>query len=397
LRIGRTLPPAASPIPLLDVLKAFIACLFRNGTEQNFIQEIKKSYGVKHCFLVSSGKVALTLILLALKEKYPDRKQVIIPAYTCFSVPAAIKRAGLEIRLCDLSPSSLDLDKEMLSNIIADDKKHENILCVIPTHLFGCLADINGIRKVVGPGITLVEDAAQAMGEGTKIGKVGSLGDIGFFSLGRGKALSTMEGGIIITNRNDLALTLESYLLKSLLKSTIAETVKSASKALLTVFLQYPSLFWIPKALPFLKLGETFYEPDFQLRRLSNLHINLTINWRKRLAQHRKARLKNVAYLHERLPSDISLPFREKNFSLIRFPVLAKNSTRRTLILENSEILGLGMMCTYPSTVNKIPELFSEFAGVEYPHAEEVCKRLFTIPVHEYVLDTDYNKILDTL
>jgi len=123
MRIGRTLPPAASPIPLIDILRAFPACLHPNSPVSRFEREIRQEFDSKYCFLLSSGKAALTIILLALKKIYPDRSQVVIPAFTCYSVPAAVKRAGLKIRLCDLAPSSLDLDQQQLKKIIAKDKQ----------------------------------------------------------------------------------------------------------------------------------------------------------------------------------------------------------------------------------------------------------------------------------
>ena len=125
MRFGRTLPPAASPIPRIDIFRALPACLRPGATDGHLTQEIMREYGSKYCFLLSSGKAALTLSLLALKKIYPERDQVVIPAFTCYSVPAAVKRAGLQIRLCDLAPSSLDFDKEQLQGIIAEDKQEK--------------------------------------------------------------------------------------------------------------------------------------------------------------------------------------------------------------------------------------------------------------------------------
>src|SRR6185295_5908966 len=99
MRIGRTLPPAAAPIGIGAVVSGFAGILTGTRRLDRFHRELKDYFGVKHCFLVSSGQAAFTLILLALKELSPGRDEVLIPAFTCYSVPAAIVRAGLRIRL----------------------------------------------------------------------------------------------------------------------------------------------------------------------------------------------------------------------------------------------------------------------------------------------------------
>ena len=270
IRIGRTLPPAAAPIPLNDILHALPSCLSDDTDGFCFEEEIRKEFKQRYCLLVSSGKAALVLILRALQKLYPGRDEVLIPAFTCYSVPAAIKKAGLKVKLCDTGVRSLDLDKKQLRKIIETNKKENKILCVLVTHLFGCPADFYGIKEIVGDRIPIVEDAAQAMGGEIEKNKMGTLGDIAFFSLGRGKALSTMEGGVIITNRRDLGDIL-CDLLKELEIYTVFDTVKLVVKTILTTLLQHPLLFWLPKALPFLRLGETLYDCDFPMQKMSSL------------------------------------------------------------------------------------------------------------------------------
>lgn len=396
MRIRRTLPPAASPIPLIDIIRALPACFRHNSQDDQFKQEIKQEFNTKHCFLLSSGKAALTIILLALKKKYPDRDQVIIPAFTCYSVPAAIKRAGLQIILCDLAFSSLNFDKGMLKRIIAEDKQKTRILCILPTHLFGCPADITEIKTIIGPEIPIIEDAAQAMSGTVNNKKIGTLGDIGFFSLGRGKALSTMEGGIIVTDGDDLAIIIKS-LTASLTENDESDIFKEVLKTILTTILQNPSLFWLPKALPFLKLGETLYEPDFSLSQLTTFHKALSKNWQKRLGHHQRARNRNITFWQNKLPEVFIQLCCLTDINIIRLPILVQTREQKDCILRVSERHGLGMMGAYPTPLNKIPELANEFAGQTYPQAEKLCHRLLTIPVHEYVKDKDNERIYSLL
>ena len=393
-----TLPPAAAPIPLSEIIAALPACFRSTPPEKTkFAREIEAEYGIRHCFLVSSGKAALTTILRALKEKYPDRDQVLIPAYTCYSVPAAIKRAGLKIKLCDLAPESLDFDLDHLKSIIEADKKEAgNILCVLVTHLFGCPAAFDAIKAIVGPDIPLIEDAAQAMGEEYKGKKLGTLGGVGFYSLGRGKALSSMEGGMIVTDNHDLAEKINT-LITALPTYFLPDRIKLAVKTLLATVLQHPSLFWLPKSLPFLRLGKTIYEPDFPIKKISCFQIKLAKNWKARLEHHRQARLKNIKFWQENLPLGMTCLCHSENSAMIRMPVLARDKNHRDQVVEKSEKSGLGIMAMYPTTVDKIPEISVEFKSQHYPHAQSVCDRLLTIPVHELVNKTDNSSIMSTL
>ncbi len=398
MRIGRTLPPAAAPIPLITILKAIPACFERQDRNDGvFEEEINTYFDTKYCFLLSSGKAALTLILRALKELSPDRDEVVIPAFTCFSVPASIKKAGLRITLCDLTPESLDMDQNQLREIMAADKNKRRVLCVLATHLFGCSADMEGIRDAVGPDTPIVEDAAQAMGESFNGRKLGATGDVGFFSLGRGKALSTMEGGIIITSRDDLGGKLDSLVGKLPGYSSVA-AFKLALKALVTNFLQKPSLFWLPKVVPFLRLGETVYEVDFFVWKISLLQRRLARNWNARLQDHRKARSENCNYWLKRLPDGIVSPCKScMAGSMIRLPLLARSSGERDRLVTISEQSGLGIMPAYPSPVNEITAITDGFEGRGYKNSKEVCRNLLTLPVHQLVLGKDNERIAKLL
>ncbi len=397
IRIGRTQPPAASPIPFKDMLRALPPSFQKNGCEAQVVRELKQEYDQHFCLLVSSGKAALVLILQALRRLHPTKDEVLIPAFTCYSVPAAIKKAGLKIRLCDTGAGSLDYDKEQLSKIIEKNRPDSRILCVLVTHLFGCPADFDGIKAIVGDKIPIVEDAAQAMGEEMDNKKLGTLGDVGFFSLGRGKALTTMGGGIIITNKDDLGNEI-IRLSKNLERPTAYDNIKSAVMAIITVLMQYPAMFWLPKGLPFLKLGQTIYDEEFPVGKMSSVQIRLMHNWQERLQRHQKARRKNIEFWQEALPLTISsLCVKPKKVSLVRFPVLALTAKDRDRLCLKSDENGCGIMPAYPTGIHQIAQISGEFVGQDFPNAQHLADCLMTLPVHEYVQNSDRMKILGIL
>src|SRR5687767_9164577 len=104
MRIGRTLPPAAAPFSWRDLGYGAAALFTPRRSVQRLEEEIRAHFAVRDVFLVSSGTAALTLTLMALKSLSP-RTEVVIPAYTCFSVPAAVLKAGLRPVPCDIDPS----------------------------------------------------------------------------------------------------------------------------------------------------------------------------------------------------------------------------------------------------------------------------------------------------
>jgi dTDP-4-amino-4,6-dideoxygalactose transaminase len=394
-RIGRTLPPAASPIYLKDIVSG-ITGLFRGGkTITKFEEELREYYQVSHCFAVSSGKTALTVILQSLKAMFPERDEVLIPAFTCYSVPSAVIRAGLRIRLCDLDMETFDFDHAQLSRILSGESPR--LLCILPVHLFGLPADVTRIKNMIsGRDIVIVEDAAQAMGGNSEGKKLGTLGDVGFFSLGRGKALSTVEGGIILTGRDDIAGQLRRSMNEIVNYGTV-EVVQMLFYAVALMLLLRPPLFWLPRALPFLRLGETIYDPNFKMRKMSEFQAGLARGWEGKLRILQKTRSENVRGLLERLER-IPL-WLEKGAlpDIIRLPLRMDSITRRGSILRASEQSGLGIAGTYPDSVDSIPELKTHFTTFDFPVARKNAKELLTLPIHPYITSNDMDRIAELL
>ena len=385
MRIGRTLPPAASPIGWINFAFGLAALIKGNSARDEFAADLSLHFNQRHCFPVSSGKAALTLILKALHQRYPDRDEVLIPAYTCYSVPSAIVRAGLKIRLCDIDENTLDVDLNKLSQQVNNKK----ILCVIPTHLFGLPANIEALRSLItDPQITIVEDAAQAMGGEYQAQKFGTLGDVGFFSLGRGKALSTVEGGVILTNDDDLAALIRSEY-EALPEYELTEKIKLALYAIALNSLMHPWLFWLPKSLPFLQLGETIYDTNFTIKKLTPLQAGIGRHWRNTLAASQAVRSTHVGDWQSIVVGSFTATADGKPQPLIRFPLLVDSPQQAESFIRQSDDTGLGVARSYPDAIHHIPQISDQFAGQEFPNAVSVAGRLVTLPVHQYVRESD--------
>lgn len=184
----RELPPTAG-LPLI------LADLLQLGRHERFGECAAQFLGVPETQVECSGSAALWVALTLLRRR-SARRTVIVPAYSCPLVPLVIRKVGLCVLPCDVRPDSLDLDLEKLNQALSDDT-----LAVIPTHYGGALTNVTEVTALVkarDSSIWVIEDAAQGFGARRQGQSVGMSGDIGFFSLARGKGLTLYEGGLLV-------------------------------------------------------------------------------------------------------------------------------------------------------------------------------------------------------
>jgi dTDP-4-amino-4,6-dideoxygalactose transaminase len=180
----RELPPTAGlPLKVVDLLPG--------GAD--FAAQATAWLGTPPLQLECSGTAALVVTLHAMRKLKPERREVVVPAWTCPLVALAIHRAGLIPRLCDLAPDHYDMDAGQLAAVTGS-----NTLAIVPTHIAGRIADIHTANAIARrAGAFVIEDAAQATGARQDGRSVGLLGDAGFFSLAVGKGLTLFEGGLL--------------------------------------------------------------------------------------------------------------------------------------------------------------------------------------------------------
>ena len=381
MKIRRAIPPSAAPISLMELMHGFLG-IVKKGTEANLEKEIKKYFGTDHVFLASSGKAALFLILTGLNG-LTGKKKVIIPAYTCFSVPSAIRLAGLDIVLCDIVPETLDFDFSRMKSLIDDDT-----LCVIPTHLFGIPADISRVRELCEKRkVFVLEDAAQAMGAVHEGKKLGTLGDVGFFSLGRGKNITCGSGGIIVTSSQEIAASIRTKYLE-LETVPLVEYMKNILEIIFLMMFIRPHLFWLPKQLTFLKLGETRFYRTFPVWKFTGFQAGLLHDWGSKLETLNRSRSAHADNYMDTLGLGGVMPIYARGYPYNRFPVYVKDRSAKDALCKSGSWLGITPM--YPSPVHRIRELDGSFNNRHFEGAETISNILVTLPTHALlnVVDT---------
>ncbi len=189
---------------VLEVLES--GWLFRYGDPKDpkfkqkvytFEKEFAAYCGVNHALATSSGTSSLLVALIALGLKPGD--EVIVPAYTFVASYTAIIFAGLVPVLAEID-ESLTLDPKDIERRITPKTK-----AILPVHMLGNPCDMDAIMAIAKKhGLVVLEDACQAGGGSYHGRKLGSIGQMGAFSLNIFKTITAGDGGVTITNDREL-------------------------------------------------------------------------------------------------------------------------------------------------------------------------------------------------
>lgn len=200
-------------VPFLDLraqyatikpeIDAAIACVveaqhFIMGPEVEALeQEVAAYCGCQHAIGVSSGSDALLLSLMALGISPGD--EVITTPFTFFASAGCIHRLFAKPVFVDINPQTFNIDPEKVEKHITSKTK-----AIIPVHLFGQCAEMNALMDLAQRhGISIVEDAAQAIGSEYFGRRAGSIGNVGCFSFFPSKNLGGFGDGGMITSNDD--------------------------------------------------------------------------------------------------------------------------------------------------------------------------------------------------
>ena len=423
--------------------------------------------GCRHAFALGTGRAALSVTLQAMRRLAPARDVVLLPAYTSYSVAAAAVHAGLLVRLYDLDPATLAPRMEDVTAQLDD-----RVLAVVACHLFGYPVPTGALRDLChGAGAMLVDDAAQAMGARSADGLAGTTGDAGLFSLARGKNITAVDGGLVVTDGDALAAAVAGLVPWAALPCTastaatpsvttvttaatpsapgpvtglatgdasgevsgaapgealgppssgpaagmapapaqgraaeaVADMRLLARVVVLRLFLN-PSLYWVPASLPFLGIGTSRFDPDFEIGPLRPLQATLAaramarldaINGdRSRVATALEQRLHHVPGLRTLCVQPGATPVH------LRLPVLPEACEWPGDTVPEASRLGL--VRSYPLSLQDLaaetPRLAAHLLpGPDCPASRWLAATLLTLPTHAGVTEDDMDAMADNL
>lgn len=167
-------------------------------------QAICETFGSKYAQLTSSGTAALTTAMAALNIGAGD--EVIMPAFTFVASFEAVLSVGAIPVLIDID-ETLTLNPEAVRAAITPKTK-----CVMPVHMCGSMADMDALAAICKEHhLVLLEDACQSIGASYKGRMLGTIGDAGTFSFDFVKTITCGEGGVVMTNSEEVYRKSDGY------------------------------------------------------------------------------------------------------------------------------------------------------------------------------------------
>ncbi len=353
-------PPAEPAVSFCSILRSLLQ------RDDDFCGVLKEYLGVEYCVLGNSGRALLCRLLIVLKRNVGgERNRVLIPGYTCYSVAASAARAGLEISCYDLDPSTLFPDIDSVHAMAG-----RNTLAIVGQHLFGIPTPIEELKVVAHEvGASFIEDAAHGLGGIFQGKKLGTMGDFGLFSFGRGKPLPIGGGGALVGPAGVIEATIPGPTPSGYLDMT---------RAILSRFLSDKRVYGTLEALP-LGLGETIFNPRFVMEPMSRALQGLGTSSLRELRSLNEHRNAMASIYYQILGDEGQPPFHSSDKAVFtRYPFMAGENP----IPESLRKLGVRRM--YPKAILDEHTIAPYCAAdnVPTPGASRISERLITMPTH---------------
>jgi len=173
-----------------------------NEHHSDYIKKFERKFGdyvgTKHAVATSCCTGAMHLTMIALS--YGPGDEVIIPEITWIATAAAVKYVGATPVFCDVDKETWTMDPKSVEKLITPKTK-----AIMPVHIYGHPCEMEPLWNLAKKyNLKIIEDAAQSIGAEYNGKKTGSLGDVGAFSFQGAKAIVTGEGGMYVSNNDEI-------------------------------------------------------------------------------------------------------------------------------------------------------------------------------------------------
>ncbi len=177
---------------------------FLGGKKVRELEDLFEDYyNIKHALAIQSATAGLHTAVAALNVN-PGDEILVTPYSMCASATAAVMHNAIPI-FVDIDENTFNMNPKKIKEAISPETK-----AIIVVHLFGYPAEMDVIMQIAKENnLMVIEDAAQAPGSEYRRKPIGTIGDVGVFSFNQNKTISTGEGGVLVTNDDELAKRIE--------------------------------------------------------------------------------------------------------------------------------------------------------------------------------------------
>jgi dTDP-4-amino-4,6-dideoxygalactose transaminase len=350
-----------------------------------------------HVFLFGSGRAALAALLRSLRE-LREGDGVVVPAYTCWSVPAAIVRAGLRVLPVDMKPGEIDFDFEPLARL-----DWRGVLAIISPNLFGLPGDLTQLEGLAEDhGIVLIDDAAQCLGAAFDGRAVGAFGHAAIVSFGRGKNVTALGGGAALVRDPQWAEALRS-LGDEFRNEAPPNPWRLAAKAGTMRMALSPSWYGFAESLPGVTVGRTIYDPNFATPAFGAARAAIAVEVLGRLDEVNQRRAQQAAWLDRTLGqlNGVVLPRVRSGATpaWLRRPILTREAGKRDALLAALQQAGIGATAMYPAPVHRISTLAPDLdlRAAPFAGAQRLADNLIALPLVEGLDANDLQRIANVV
>lgn len=363
--VSDKLVPIAKPVfldkEIQDVVEVLKSGHVRQGRKtEEFEKRFCEKVGCRYAYAVNSGTAALhTAFLSTLKPG----DEVIVPAFTFISTASTVLFSNARPVFADISEETFTIDPGNVKERMSSRTK-----AIAPVHLFGHAADMKTLQQIAEDhNLFMVSDAAQA--HGTKVnGKdVGSFDDLNCYSFYATKIITTGEGGMVTTNNKELC--------------ERGKLIRSHG--------QKPKYYHTLLGLNYRMMDITAVLGLNQLERLDSF-----VEKRRHNAT---ALTKGIAKIEGIRPPVVKSNVYHSFYQYSVLMDLSKYKCSRDEFLEALKAENIECSVHYPVPLTKQPAFTGILKVNECPVAEDVSKRIFSIPVHPRLSSSDIQKILEAL
>ena len=197
--------PDIQDADIQEVIRVLKTGMLVQGNEvKNLESNVSRFLQTDYCSAVSNGTASLHLSLIALGIGPVD--EVIVPAFSYIATANVVELVGARCVFVDIHPRHFNIEVSKIENVISKRTK-----AIIPVHEFGLCANMTEIMRIAEKyKIKVIEDAACAIGATLFSKYSGSFGHLGSFSLHPRKAITSGEGGMVVTSDPDLDMKIKT-------------------------------------------------------------------------------------------------------------------------------------------------------------------------------------------